>query len=301
MIQPQSPAPVLKVNHYRKSYGSKLVVPDLSLEVAPGDVFGYIGHNGSGKTTLIRSVVGAQPMDAGTIEICGFDITRQPVECKRRMAYVPDNPDVYDFMTGIQYLNYIADMFGVDSSTRNQRIADYAERLGLRTALGDMASSYSHGMKQKLVLIGAFLHDPTLLVLDEPFVGLDPLASHELKLMMAETASRGGAVFFSSHVLEVVEKLCNKVAILRAGELLACGDTDEVRGDESLEEVFLGLIDNGASSANPQAQQPAQAQQFPQGGMPNQAGGHAGGHARIASHDDANSSRKGVFGGKRRR
>ncbi len=243
-----STTPILKVSHYKKSYGTKLVVPDLSLEVSSGDVFGYIGHNGSGKTTLIRSVVGAQPMDAGAIEICGFNITTDPVECKQRMAYVPDNPDVYDFMTGIQYLNYIADIYAVDSKTRVERIEEFSSRLGLQEALGDMTSSYSHGMRQKLVLIGAFLHDPTLLVLDEPFVGLDPLASHELKLMMAQTASRGGAVFFSSHVLEVVEKLCNKVAILRAGQLLACGNTDDVRGDESLEEVFLSLIDNKPAS-----------------------------------------------------
>ncbi len=246
----QTTTPILKVSHYKKSYGAKLVVPDLSLEVAPGDVFGYIGHNGSGKTTLIRSIVGAQSMDAGTIEICGFSVESNPVECKQRMAYVPDNPDVYDFMTGIQYLNYIADIFSVDSKTRADRIEEFSNRLGLQDVLGDMTSSYSHGMKQKLVLIGAFLHDPTLLVLDEPFVGLDPLASHELKLMMAKVASRGGAVFFSSHVLEVVEKLCNKVAILRAGQLLACGDTDEVRGDESLEEVFLSLIDDNPSSQN---------------------------------------------------
>ncbi len=250
---------VLNVSHYRKSYGPKLVVPDLSLSVEAGDVFGYIGHNGSGKTTLIRSIVGAQPMDSGQIEVCGFDVEHQPVECKRRMAYVPDNPDVYDFMTGIQYLNYVADVFGVESGVRQKRISEYAERLGLAQALGSMASSYSHGMKQKLVLIGAFLHDPMLLVLDEPFVGLDPLASHELKLMMGETASRGGAVFFSSHVLEVVEKLCNKVAILKAGELLACGETEAVRGDESLEEVFLGLIeDASAANTTPAGYQPAQ-------------------------------------------
>ena len=242
MSTPVSAQPVLSVKHYRKSYGDRVVVPDLSLEVMAGDIFGYVGHNGAGKTTLIRSIVGAQPIDGGTVAVCGHNVASEPVECKRRIAYVPDNPDIYEFMTGIAYLDYIADLFAVPADVRRSRIDAYAERLGITAALGNKVSSYSHGMRQKLVLISAFIHEPELLVLDEPFVGLDPAAAHELKAMMRELADRGSAVFFSSHVLEVVEKLCNKVAILRAGELLACGDTDEVRGDRSLEDVFMELV-----------------------------------------------------------
>ena len=234
--------PVLCVSHYKKAYGDRVAVPDLSLTVSAGDIFGYIGHNGAGKTTLIRSIVGAQSIDGGTITVCGHDVATDPVATKSRIAYVPDNPDIYEFMTGIEYLNYIADLFAVPADVRCERIEGYAERLGLTSALGNKIGSYSHGMRQKLVLIGAFVHEPELLVLDEPFVGLDPAAAHELKQMMAQIASRGSAVFFSSHVLEVVEKLCNRVAILRAGELLACGTTDEVRGDESLEDVFMTLV-----------------------------------------------------------
>ncbi len=237
-----SAQPVLSVKHYKKAYGDKVVVPDLSLEVMAGDIFGYVGHNGAGKTTLIRSIVGAQPIDGGTITVCGHSVADEPVACKRRIAYVPDNPDIYEFMTGIAYLNYIADLFAVSADVRAERIERYAERLGITAALGSKVGSYSHGMRQKLVLIGAFVHEPELLVLDEPFVGLDPAAAHELKGMMRELADRGSAVFFSSHVLEVVEKLCNRVGILRAGKLLACGDTDEVRGDQSLEDVFMTLV-----------------------------------------------------------
>ena len=237
-----SAQPVLSVKHYKKAYGDKVVVPDLSLEVMAGDIFGYVGHNGAGKTTLIRSIVGAQPIDGGTITVCGHSVADEPVASKRCIAYVPDNPDIYEFMTGIAYLNYIADLFAVPADVRAERIECYAERLGITAALGSKVGSYSHGMRQKLVLIGAFVHEPELLVLDEPFVGLDPAAAHELKGMMRELADRGSAVFFSSHVLEVVEKLCNRVGILRAGKLLACGDTDEVRGDQSLEDVFMTLV-----------------------------------------------------------
>ena len=209
-------APVLDVSRYRKEYRGKVAVRDLSLAVASGEICGFIGHNGAGKTTLIRSVVGAQPPTSGTVRVCGRDVWREPVAAKRLMAYVPDNPDVYDFLTGAQYLDLIADVFGV---------------------------AYSHGMRQKLVLTGALLHDPALLVLDEPFVGLDPSASHELKAILRERADAGGAVFFSSHVLEVVERLCDTVAVIRRGELVASGPTDEVRGSASLEDVFLELVD----------------------------------------------------------
>lgn len=235
--------PILTIQHYQKRYGNKVAVQDLSLTVEPGDIYGFIGHNGAGKTTLIRSIVGVHGFDAGSIRICGIDITKNPVAAKQLMAYVPDNPDIYEFMTGMQYLTYLADIFRVPDHDRKVRIQQLAERLELTNALIDPISSYSHGMRQKLVLVGALIHEPRLLVLDEPFVGLDPVATHELKRILCELADRGSAVFFSSHVLEVVEKLCNKVAIIRAGKLLAAGTTEQVRGDESLEEVFLDLVD----------------------------------------------------------
>ena len=244
---------VLEVSHYRKEYRGKVAVRDLSLVVAPGEICGFIGHNGAGKTTLIRSVVGAQPPTSGTIRVCGTDVWAEPVAAKRRMAYVPDNPDVYDFLTGVQYLDLIADVFGVGADVRRRRVDELAGRLELADALGEPVSAYSHGMRQKLVLVGALLHDPTLLVLDEPFVGLDPSASHELKAMLRERAAAGGAVFFSSHVLEVVEKLCDTVAVIRRGELVASGPTDEVRGSESLEDVFLELVDEKDAAATPAA------------------------------------------------
>ena len=234
---------VLEVRHFRKSYRGKVAVRDLSLSVAPGEICGFIGHNGAGKTTLIRSVVGAQPPTSGEVRVCGIDVWREPVAAKRRMAYVPDNPDVYDFLTGAQYLDLIADVFGVGTEERRRRAGELAERLELADALGDAVSGYSHGMRQKLVLVGALLHDPALLVLDELVVGLDPSASHELKAILRERAEAGGAVFFSSHVLEVVERLCDTVAVIRRGELVASGPTDEVRGSESLEDVFLELVD----------------------------------------------------------
>lgn len=242
--------PILAIDHYQKCYGETVAVRDISLAVEPGDIYGFIGHNGAGKTTLIRSIVGVQGIDGGSIRVCGIDVARDPVAAKRLIAYVPDNPDVYEFMTGIQYLTYLADIFQVPADVRTERITELAERLELMGALGDAAGSYSHGMRQKLVLIGALLHEPRLLVLDEPFVGLDPVASHELKLMLGELASRGSAAFFSSHVLEVVEKLCNKVAIIRGGELLAAGPTEQVRGDESLEAVFLDLVEDPEHPGN---------------------------------------------------
>lgn len=233
--------PVLAVEHFTKTFGSKRAVDDVSLAVMPGDIYGFIGHNGAGKTTLIRSVVGVAGFDGGSISIDGMSVTEQPIACKQITAYVPDNPDVYDFLTGIQYLDYIADIFEVPAAVRRERIEHYADKLALTSALGDLISSYSHGMKQKVVLIGALLHEPKLLVLDEPFVGLDPEASYTLKGLMRELTERGSAIFFSSHVLEVVEKLCNKVAIIKAGKLITDGPTDTVVGDKSLEAVFLGL------------------------------------------------------------
>lgn len=252
-------APVLSVSHFQKRYGDTIAVRDLSLTVEPGDIYGFIGHNGAGKTTLIRSIVGVQPIDGGSISVAGIDVTADPVAAKRLCAYVPDNPDVYDFMTGLQYLTFIADIFEVPVRDRQARIEEYARRLELTDALASPIASYSHGMRQKLVVIGALIHEPRLLVLDEPFVGLDPLAAHELKAMLHELAARGGAVFFSSHVLEVVEKLCNKVAIIRHGQIVAAGTTDEVRGDDTLEEVFLELVEDGDAGTAGTAGDPAPA------------------------------------------
>lgn len=237
--------PILEVERFSKRYGRKEAVRDLSLTVGAGDILGFIGRNGAGKTTLIRSIVGAQAPSGGTIRVCGHDVAREPVAAKRCLAYVPDSPDVYEFLTGAQYLGLVADVFGVDGPTRRARIGELAERLELADALGEPAGSYSHGMRQKLVLVGALLHDPELLVLDEPFVGLDPAATHVLKELLRERAARGRAVFFSSHVLEVVERLCDRVAIIRAGDLVASGLTDEVRGTASLEDVFLELATSG--------------------------------------------------------
>lgn len=242
-------APVLSVKQVVKTFGEKRAVNGVSLEVMPGDIFGFVGHNGAGKTTLIRAIVGVTGFDEGDIRVVGQSVRTDALACKRVCAYVPDNPDVYEFLTGIQYLNYISDVFEVPADTRRERIRAHADRLGLTSALGDLVSSYSHGMRQKLVLIGALVHDPALLVLDEPFVGLDPEASFHVKEMLRELAGRGSAVFFSSHVLEVVEKLCNKVAIIKQGELRACGPTSEVVGDESLEDVFLDMIERDAQGA----------------------------------------------------
>ncbi len=236
--------PVLDVDRFQRRYGDTVAVRDLTLKVERGDIYGFIGSNGAGKTTLIKSIVGIQPPTAGNIRVCGIDVWRDQVSAKRLMAYVPDEPNVYGFMTGMQYLAFMADMYGVDTAERTRRIDALAERLGLTDALGLTVDGYSHGMRQKLAVIGALLHDPTLLVLDEPFVGLDPAASHELKELLRERAAAGAAVFFSSHVLEVVERLCNKVAIIRTGEMLAAGPTDEVRGERTLESVFLELVDH---------------------------------------------------------
>lgn len=239
--QRSTKTPILVIDHFSKMYGKKTVVNNISLSLDSGNIYGFVGPNGAGKTTLIRSIVGALAFEEGDIRICGQSVRTDPVACKRETAYVPDNPDVYGFLTGTQYLNYVADLFEVDSNKRTQRISAYAKRLGIEDRLGEIVSAYSHGMKQKLVLIGAFLHEPQLLVLDEPFVGLDPEAAYELRSMMNEIASNGSAIFMSSHVLDTVEKLCDKVAIIQHGKIVREGSIDEIRGDETLEQVFLEI------------------------------------------------------------
>ena len=232
---------MLQIEHLTKTYGEKKAVDDLSLYILPGEVYGFIGHNGAGKTTTLKSVAGILRFDTGEIRIGGTSIRTDPLACKRKLAYIPDNPDLYDYMTGIQYLNFIANIFGVSAADRQVRIRELAERFELTNDLAQPIAAYSHGMKQKLAIISAWLHAPQLVVMDEPFVGLDPKAAHLLKRMMRELCDRGGAIFFSTHVLEVAEKLCDKVAILRAGKLIRSGTMDEVKGDDSLEEVFLEL------------------------------------------------------------
>ena len=232
---------MLQIEHLTKTYGEKKAVDDLSLHILPGEIYGFIGHNGAGKTTTLKSVAGILRFDAGEIRIAGTSIRTDPLACKRKLAYIPDNPDLYDYMTGIQYLNFIANIFGVSAADRQVRIRELAERFELTNDLAQPIAAYSHGMKQKLAIISAWLHAPQLVVMDEPFVGLDPKAAHLLKGMMRELCDRGGAIFFSTHLLEVAEKLCDKVAILRAGKLIRSGTMDEVKGDDSLEEVFLEL------------------------------------------------------------
>ena len=232
---------MLQIEHLTKTYGEKKAVDDLSLHILPGEIYGFIGHNGAGKTTTLKSVAGILRFDAGEIRIGGTSIRTDPLACKRKLAYIPDNPDLYDYMTGIQYLNFIANIFGVSAADRQVRIRELAERFELTNDLAQPIAAYSHGMKQKLAIISAWLHAPQLVVMDEPFVGLDPKAAHLLKGMMRELCDRGAAIFFSTHVLEVAEKLCDKVAILRAGKLIRSGTMDEVKGDDSLEEVFLEL------------------------------------------------------------
>ena len=232
---------MLQIEHLTKTYGEKKAVDDLSLHILPGEIYGFIGHNGAGKTTTLKSVAGILRFDAGEIRIAGTSIRTDPLACKRKLAYIPDNPDLYDYMTGIQYLNFIANIFGVSAADRQARIRELAERFELTNDLAQPIAAYSHGMKQKLAIISAWLHAPQLVVMDEPFVGLDPKAAHLLKGMMRELCDRGGAIFFSTHVLEVAEKLCDKVAILRAGKLIRSGTMEEVKGDDSLEEVFLEL------------------------------------------------------------
>ncbi len=236
---------MLKIENYSKSYGpDKKAVDGLSLEVKAGDLYGFIGHNGAGKTTTIKSVVGILPFEEGTIQIDGIDITAEPVECKKRVAYIPDNPDVYESLTGMEYLNFLGDIFRVSSSKREAAVKKYAEMFEITGNLNDPISSYSHGMKQKIEIIGALMHEPKLLILDEPFVGLDPKAAFTVKTIMKEFCEAGGAIFFSTHVLEVAEKLCNKIAIIKGGKLIASGEMEKVKGQSSLEDVFMELIDH---------------------------------------------------------
>ena len=232
---------MLDIQHLTKTYGDKKAVDDLTLHIAPGEIYGFIGHNGAGKTTTLKSVVGILQFDGGEVTVDGKSIKTDPLACKRVMAYIPDNPDLYDYMTGIKYLNFIADIFGVDAQTRQERIRRYADTFELTDDLAQPIAAYSHGMKQKLSIIAAWLHQPKVIIMDEPFVGLDPLAAHQLKTLMRRFCDGGGAIFFSTHVLEVAEKLCDRVAIIRAGRLVRAGSMDEVRGDDSLEEVFLEL------------------------------------------------------------
>ena len=232
---------MLDIQHLTKTYGEKKAVDDLTLHIAPGEIYGFIGHNGAGKTTTLKSVVGILQFDQGEITIGGKSIKTDPLACKRLLAYIPDNPDLYDYMTGIKYLHFIADVFGVDAQTRRERIRTYADTFELTGDLAQPIAAYSHGMKQKLAIIAAWLHDPRLIVMDEPFVGLDPKAAHTLKGMMRQVCDNGGAIFFSTHVLEVAEKLCDKVAIIKGGRLIRSGIMEEVKGDDSLEQVFLEL------------------------------------------------------------
>ena len=234
---------MLNIQHFTKTYGEKKAVDDLSLHIAPGEIYGVIGHNGAGKTTTLKAAVGILQFDAGEITIGGHSIQTEPLACKRLLAYIPDNPDLYDFMSGIQYLNFIADVFGIPAAERWARIEPYADAFELTGDLAQPISAYSHGMKQKLAIIAAWIHDPKLIIMDEPFVGLDPKAAHLLKGMMRELCDVGGAIFFSTHVLEVAEKLCDKVAIIKGGRLIRSGTMEEVKGDDSLEDVFLELED----------------------------------------------------------
>ena len=234
---------MLKIEHLTKTYGEKKAVDDLSLHIRAGEIYGFIGHNGAGKTTTLKAVAGILQFEQGEIYVDGKSVRTQPLECKRVIAYIPDNPDLYEYMTGIKYLNFIADIFGVNAQERQERIRRYAELFELTADLAQPIAAYSHGMKQKLAIISAWLHAPRLIIMDEPFVGLDPKAAHILKGMMRELCDAGGAIFFSTHVLEVAEKLCDKVAIIKGGKLIRSGTMEQVKGDDSLEEVFLELED----------------------------------------------------------
>lgn len=232
---------MLTIEGLTKRYGAKTAVDHLSLHIKPGEIYGFIGHNGAGKTTTIKSCCGILKFDEGEILVKGMSMKKQPLACKKIMAYIPDNPDLYEFMRGIGYLNFIADIYGVGQEERRERIQRYGQMFEISDDLGELISAYSHGMKQKLALISALIHEPQLLIMDEPFVGLDPKATHQVKTLMRDICSQGGAIFFSTHVLEVAEKLCDEIAIIKQGKLIKSGPTDEVIGDESLETVFLEL------------------------------------------------------------
>ena len=237
---------MLKIEHLTKVYGDKKAVDDLSLHIRPGEIYGFIGHNGAGKTTTIKSCCGILQYDSGEVFVDGVSMKENPIACKEKIAYIPDNPDLYEFMTGIQFLNFVADVFGVSAGDRRERIRKYADEFEITADLAQPISAYSHGMKQKLAIISALIHEPKLIIMDEPFVGLDPKASHILKGIMRDICDRGGAIFFSTHVLEVAEKLCDKVAIIKGGKLIKSGTMEEVKGDTSLENVFLELEDDNA-------------------------------------------------------
>lgn len=234
---------MLKIKNLCKSFGEKKAVDNVSIEIADGEIYGFIGHNGAGKTTTIKACTGIMPFDSGEIEIDGVSIKDNPILCKSKIAYIPDNPDLYEFMTGNQYINFVADIFSVPTETRKEITKKIADVFELSQDLDKSISSYSHGMKQKLAVISAWIHSPKLIIMDEPFVGLDPKVSHSLKLMMREFCDNGGSIFFSTHVLEVAEKLCDKVAIIKNGQIVASGKMQDVKGDKSLEKVFLDLED----------------------------------------------------------
>lgn len=236
---------MLKIEHLTKIYGDKKAVDDLSIHIRPGEIYGFIGHNGAGKTTTLKACCGILKYDSGEITVDGISVKQDPIKCKSRIAYIPDNPDLYEFMTGIQFLNFVADVFSVGAAERKERIEKYASAFEITGDLGTPISSYSHGMKQKLAIISALIHEPKLIIMDEPFVGLDPKASHLLKEIMREMCAKGSAIFFSTHVLDVAERLCDKVAIIKGGRLIRSGSMEEVKGDTSLEEVFLDLEDKG--------------------------------------------------------
>ena len=232
---------MLRIENLTKKFGDKKAVDSLSLHIEPGEIYGFIGHNGAGKTTTIKSIVGILKFDEGEILVDGMSVKESPIECKKKIAYIPDHPDLYEFMTGISYLNFIADIYNVSSQDRTERIKKYGDLLELTDDLAQPISAYSHGMKQKLAIISAWIHNPKLIIMDEPFVGLDPKSSHILKEMMRDVCDKGGAIFFSTHVLEVAEKLCDKIAIIKNGQLIKSGTMEEVKGDESLEAVFLEM------------------------------------------------------------
>ncbi len=234
---------MLRIEHYTKRFGEKVAVDDLTLHIAPGEIYGFIGHNGAGKTTTLKACAGILSPDAGEILVDGISVAKDPLTVKKSIAYLPDNPELYPYLTGIQYLNFIADIFRIPADIRAERIRDYAARFQLTDALAGVISTYSHGMKQRLALIAGWIHAPRLILMDEPFVGLDPQGAHTLKEMMHEHCAEGGAIFFSTHVLDVAERLCDKIAIIRGGKLLRAGTTDEVRGDTSLEDAFLELVE----------------------------------------------------------